>query len=593
MYSSLKNIQNLLERIDPQYRDYTLLTESQESKSIEQAKTLLMNGWGFSREDADKFVREDVRNTFSVLHHNSKAGKFILGLTRMLCKNQFTNTNEVQQINNIIELVASDAHINEYDRNLNDLTPQELINRFANSMKEFGDKDKEKLSSEEYQENTRYRIIQIDNFEQASKFSPYTSWCVTHDERMLNSYTSGGIGQFYFCIRDDFKTVPEQPGEGCPLDDYGLSMVAVSVNGEGILNTCTCRWNHSNGGNDHIMNTKQISQLIGKNFYDVFKPNNKLKEKIDDLLQRINDGDPLNYVFRDIKQETPDFAVVSADINYNDYDWGISNDWNIYNKHTKNFVASTWFEEVDNVPGTDKFVVTSNYRTNIITLDGKYVFETPPLNIDFLEYGGHIYYAINFGRPTNHNNTALETSYSLLDENFNKVTEENFDYLKFGSDNPTGKYVALIREADGGYNLIDVNGNRLYDKHSNISIQRFNGDNAAKTGECEIEVDGETIYRRCYSLVFSDGHEWKKWYRDIGFVREETGNRFNNSKEVFAVKDFGERIHFIDRYENEVDPIENGLSYEDIVWRRLRRARFGFREAPLVDTNLLANYYPT
>ena len=49
-------------------------------------------------------------------------------------------------------------------------------------------------------------------------------------------------------------------------------MIAVSVNEDGSLNTCTCRWNHSNGGNDNIMTTQQISQLLGVNFYQTFLP---------------------------------------------------------------------------------------------------------------------------------------------------------------------------------------------------------------------------------------------------------------------------------------------------------------------------------
>jgi uncharacterized protein YodC (DUF2158 family) len=81
------------------------------------------------------------------------------------------------------------------------------------------------------------------------------------------------------------------------LDEYGLSMIAISVNENGMLSTCTCRWNHGNGGNDNIMNSKEISQIIGMNFFEVFKPNNKLKELISNAVQRLNNGEDPREVF--------------------------------------------------------------------------------------------------------------------------------------------------------------------------------------------------------------------------------------------------------------------------------------------------------
>lgn len=87
-------------------------------------------------------------------------------------------------------------------------------------------------------------------------------------------------------------------GENAPLDEYGLSMVAVCVDKDGDLRTCTCRWNHSNGGNDNIMDTKQISQLVGRNFYDVFKPNNKWANALAETKQRLANGEDPFKVFK-------------------------------------------------------------------------------------------------------------------------------------------------------------------------------------------------------------------------------------------------------------------------------------------------------
>lgn len=89
---------------------------------------------------------------------------------------------------------------------------------------------------------------------------------------MYDSYTAEGDNIFYFCLKDGFENIQPEMGENCPKDEYGLSMIAVSVCPDGSLNTATCRWNHNNGGDDNIFTTEEISQIIGRNFYQTFLP---------------------------------------------------------------------------------------------------------------------------------------------------------------------------------------------------------------------------------------------------------------------------------------------------------------------------------
>lgn len=61
-------------------------------------------------------------------------------------------------------------------------------------------------------------------------------------------------------------------GNNCPLDEYGLSMIAVSVRKNGRLASSTTRWNEASQGNK-TLTPQQISNLIGRDFYTVFIPN--------------------------------------------------------------------------------------------------------------------------------------------------------------------------------------------------------------------------------------------------------------------------------------------------------------------------------
>ena len=311
----------------------SLIIESQESKSIAAAKKLVMQRLNYNEQEADEFIRIKLRNDLPVLR-TPHGGKFILGVTRMFCDGELRTANDIGNLNSTLKLVASDAHINEYDRNLNNLSYQELVQRFAKAMSDNLEAEKAEIGQMAFNTPSDYEIIRIDSFEQAEEYGQYVSWCVTHDEDMFDSYTSDGINQFYFCLKNGFENVEETPSEGCPLDEYGLSMIAVSVNENGMLNTCTCRWNHDNGGDDSVMDTKQVSKVIGMNFFEVFKPNSKWRELIANVMQRIANGEDPRNVFDYVDKFREGFAKVD-----------LNDRCNFINQEGK-LLSDQWFDSV-------------------------------------------------------------------------------------------------------------------------------------------------------------------------------------------------------------------------------------------------------
>lgn len=261
-----------------------LLVESQESKSIQAAKELLKQRTGCSEERADWMVRYALRHDMPAFSRNPKAGKFILGIVRMYVDRQIMDATTVLRLDDTLRIVSTDEYINEYDRNLNGLSAQELIGRFDFIIKDANDKEREEVNSTTFTPNNRYTIVPIRSYRHATEFGRYSDWCVSENsengERSYDAYTCDGLCQLYFCLRDDYETVQPVVGENAPLDNYGLSMIAITVDEEGNLRTCTTRWNHENGGNDKAMTPKQISLVIGRNFYEEFKPANALNESI-------------------------------------------------------------------------------------------------------------------------------------------------------------------------------------------------------------------------------------------------------------------------------------------------------------------------
>jgi len=263
-----------------------IISEGAETKNMAAAKHYLYDKLKYDESQAMGLIgkiKTDIPNV--------RLGKckFILGVTRMFCEQELTDGRTIMELNKTLKYVASDAHINEYDRNLNNLSVEELVKRFATVESSDLEAEKQSLGSQNYTLNSDYTIVRIKSFNVAEQYGKYTSWCITHYENMFDSYTSGGLNVFYFCLKQGFENITKKEGKNTPLDEYGLSMIAVSVCPDGSLNTSTCRWNHDNGGNDNILTTQELSNLLGVNFFNVFKPlaEEEIKGK---LIKAIEEG---------------------------------------------------------------------------------------------------------------------------------------------------------------------------------------------------------------------------------------------------------------------------------------------------------------
>ena len=275
-----------------------LISESQESASIKEATRLVMDRLGYTKEQADSFIRIDLRASFPILR-SKEGGKFILGVARMYLDRQISDASTISSLNQTLKYIVTPAHYNEYDRNLNGLSAQQLIDRFKQARTDDLEKDKAVLGNAQYTENPEYEIVRIDSFEQATQYGEYNDWCLAQDDGEVNydQYTSDGVNQLYFILRDGFENEPRIKGENAPYDSYGLSMMTVIVDPEGMMTQSTTRWNHENDSSDSAFTPKQISEIIGRNFYEVFKPNTKFKNAVADALERLRNGESINNVF--------------------------------------------------------------------------------------------------------------------------------------------------------------------------------------------------------------------------------------------------------------------------------------------------------
>ena len=362
------DINYLCEEIHKAIRKHQILTEGRQSKNRNAAKNYIIQQLGYSESDAMKFIGQLKVKIPSV---RLQQEKFLLGVARLFIDGELSVNDyfKCTNFNQILKLIASDAHVNEYDNNLNGMSAEELINRFADVRVGELSKRKELMGGKQYNQNREYTIVPINSYKEATKYAKYNEWCVTYSEDMFDDKTCHGAGRFYFCLQNGFENVPKKVGPNAPLDEYGLSMIAVSITMEGEPNSITCRWNHDNGGSDSVMDDEQLSDLLGVNFYSVFKPytREELHAKgvilFDEVQPMLDNGVQPVDIFEEIYGFRDGYSMVK-----------LNRKRNFINRNNK-LISDTWFDGVGNF--SDGYArVELDDKFNLIDRNGKRVSNT-------------------------------------------------------------------------------------------------------------------------------------------------------------------------------------------------------------------------
>ena len=457
-----------------------LITENAKNNNMKPARKYLEEKLGLDNEQIMDFFGKMQHDIPNVRLNNCK---YFLGVTRMIMEKQLTNGESIMKLNSILKYINNDESLNSsFDRNLNGLTFEKLSEQTTEGMEQAYKSERERFSSTDFGErNTSYSIVKINTFKEASEYGMYTSWCVTHSKEAFDSYTSNGICVFYFCLKDGFESIPEKIGENCPLDEYGLSMLAVCVDENGECNSITCRWNDNNGGNGNIMSTEELSRLLGVNFYEVFKPSTVFKEKLEKALSLAEKGDFSGFDNIDNFDKN---GLAKVELN---------NKWNFIDTNG-NLLSKQWFDYISYFEnGFAKVMLNNKYNfidvnCNLLSKQWFYIV------YDFNEYGI--------------SKVKLNNKCNFIDTNGNLLSQQWFDNVY--NFNEYGISIVVLNKK---CNLIDTNGNLLSQQWFD-NIFSFN-----KNGIAQVELN------RKWNLIDKNGKllskQWFDSYDDAYYFMRE------------------------------------------------------------------------
>ena len=449
-----------------------LITENAKNNNMKPARRYLEEKLGWSNEQIMDFFGKMQHDIPNVRMNNCK---YFLGVTRMIMEKQLTNGESIIKLNSILKYINNDESLNtSFDRNLNGLTFEKLLEQTSEGMEQAYKSERERLGSTDFGErNTSYNIVKINTFKEASEYSMYTSWCITHGKQAFRNYTSNGICVFYFCLKDGFESIPEKIGENCPLDEYGLSMLAVCVDENGECKTVTCRWNHDNGGNDNIMSTEELSRLLGVNFYEVFKPSTVFKEKLENALSLAKKGDFSGFDNIDNFDENG-ISIVRLNDKFNFIDTN------------GNLLSKQWFDYIYEFENGIA-MVELNYKWNFIDINGKVLSKQWFDDIGYFDRNGIA-------------KVKLNNKWNLIDTNGKLVSQQWFNDIGYFDRNG----IAII-ELNDKYNLIDKNGNFLSQQWFDF-ISDFDGNGLARVYLNNkwnfIDVNGKLVSQQWFDYYY-------------------------------------------------------------------------------------------
>lgn len=514
----------------------SLLTENKESKNMSKARNIVRQfNPNLDAQEIITAVRNDLPN--SRLEHC----KYLPGVTKMVMNNEINHQNRVQ-FNDTLGMISK-GHSNEYDGMLNDMSAEDLIKRFGREINNEFQQDVENHNNTQFTANNDYTIIRITSPEEAAKYGKYTNWCITsseesaydddyeydeddeyydeddeyHDkparptlgEVMYDNYTNGGGGVFYFCLKNGFQNIPKEPGEGCPLDEYGLSMIATSVDTQGKCQTITCRWNHDHGGNDNIMTPMELSKIIGRNYYQTFKPYTK-----EELHAK-------GYITPD---EVPTLLASNGTkifdniqyTNIRDISIGrLHKQYILFNNKTKTLLNNVWCKSIGKKIN-DGIVIVKDYRDNYnyMKLDGTMLLKNNE-SILTLEPFTNGHGAI---KRYHRNDDGYEYTLEIIDDNGNFVTPRPIVFHNIFPNNIAIGKTGFIIDNGGERELYDFNGNAIAMYHNIHAYENGNYYVSDEDGHVGImnknfQLFGNRLYDYINQLQFgmyisSNGKEW-------------------------------------------------------------------------------------
>ena len=376
------------------------LTESKNSKRAHQ-KTREILGQHFNEDPNSEFIASFEQTLIKKYFGEGKNVDWFIVLEPNITMWLLESPGPLfeKYIDYLFKKATTFKKPSEYIAKVRPIETFEELKQFVDpQMAEDRAREREEMKKMGVNLNDNYEVLGPLSYDEAQQYGNYSGLefgsrgriCYTQNIGTWNStnYSNNGKNSCFLLLRNDWRTVSSthdgsEKNNGLDelqyngYDDYGLSMIFVWITPEGELHECNTRWNHEaqyapGHSVDNALNEVDIAKLMGAPFEKIFnirvitveekdaEINQRLEKKI-----KLAEGD-INYVFDDIGDT---FGVGIFVRN--------GGRWNLLDAETKSkLLLPVWFDDV--IEETDDyFFVSYNRKPNVITKEGRYLWNHP------------------------------------------------------------------------------------------------------------------------------------------------------------------------------------------------------------------------
>ncbi len=185
---------------------------------------------------------------------NTRLAKYAVGVYRwnMMGEIDLDKPEDVERVHTILKIINSSPGFDFFDNVFNEASP-DMVSGFIGMSP--------KVVTEEPPFVADYNVSQIESYDDLESLKDLVGWCIVVSEEFYNDYSANG-SRFYLCENDDWWDTPCQTGPNFPLDNYGLSLVAVEIGPDNHIRSITTRWNDYGTEVTEI----RLKELLGDRF---------------------------------------------------------------------------------------------------------------------------------------------------------------------------------------------------------------------------------------------------------------------------------------------------------------------------------------
>lgn len=209
---------------------------------------------GMTEDSSRQFVDHVMRRIPTM---KDDLRKYIQGVVRWCINGDIdpSDDKDLSKVNTLLVVLRNSPAYDFYNKDFNGATFEE-VQKFMNI----------NLSKESRREvkQGNYKVLPIESYDEAVKYRKYAQdWCILESEQAFDEHTFNGLNKFYFCLKDGWANEEPIPGDNYPYDNYGYSMIAVSVDPDGNVVTTTSRWNFDDA-HDNFLTESQLKKVLGE-----------------------------------------------------------------------------------------------------------------------------------------------------------------------------------------------------------------------------------------------------------------------------------------------------------------------------------------